>query len=96
MSKRYFFTYGDDPRYAYIGGWSEIVAPNKMTAALIHDRLHGRETYEAVYEEEHFQRFLTRGSRLGYGCHEKIIYARQGHHDFYPTVYKDARGRKPL
>ena len=94
MAKRYFFTYGDSPKYAYIGGWSEIIAPNKLTASLIHDKLHGDETYEAIYTEEHFQRYLARGERLGYGCHEQIVYQRLLHHDFYMPEERDKRGRR--
>lgn len=83
MLKRFFFTYGTTPKHAYIGGWSEILAPNKMCACVIHNRLHGEESYESVYTEEAFSQWLRVGKRLGYGCHERIVYQRTGNHDFY-------------
>lgn len=82
---KFYFTYSS-VGHPYIGGWTEIEAPNKMCAATIHGKLHGFDNYEALYEERFFKKFLVVGKRLGYGCHEKIAYQRTGSNDIPSPV----------
>lgn len=88
---KYYFTYSTTG-HPYIGGWTEIEAPNKMCASLLHDLLHGEGNYESLYEERFFRKFLVAGKRLGYGCHERITYERTGMYDI-PKKEKVKRTR---
>ena len=74
--KRYYFTYGSEG-HPYVGGWTEIVAPDEDTARRIFAALHPAEGVLRccdVYDEDRFNgtRMFLNGN-FGARCHEEDV-----------------------
>ncbi|MBO6266805.1 MAG: hypothetical protein J6M06_01090 [Synergistaceae bacterium] len=77
---RFFFTYGQDERQPFIGGWTEIEAPD-MDAAIAVFRVYHPDRDDAgfvncagIYPEAEFikTRISREGSNFGVACREVI------------------------
>ena len=77
----YYFTYGTEGQ-PFIGGWTEIEAPDPETACAVF-RIFHPDRYDAVlncssvYDEEYFlQSKMSKIGNLGAYCHERITLTR--------------------
>lgn len=74
----FYFTYGLDG-YPFVGGWTEIVAPDKITAIRIFrsfhpDREDGFMNCAFVYDSETFRKTsMYKTGNFGARCHELIV-----------------------
>lgn len=75
---KFYFTYGSDSTQPFIGGWTEITAPDIETACNIFTALHPCKTNNilnccSIYNEDEFHKttMFERGNFDNY-CHEKI------------------------
>ena len=82
MVNRYYFTYGTEGQ-PYIGGWTEIKAPDIHAAcaafrAYHPDKTEGILNCSSVYTEEAFKSTSMAGpeGNFGFFCHEKITITR--------------------
>lgn len=81
---KFYFTYGATDNMPFIGGWTEIEAPN-LTAAvmafrLFHpDRNKGIVNCSFIYTEEQFKKTDMSGADGNYyrHCHERISVTRE-------------------
>jgi hypothetical protein len=79
---KYYFTYGMDERYPFVGGWTEIEAPDSGTACRIFravhpDRISGCMNCASVYGENDFSRSRMRiDGNFGKRCVERITIER--------------------
>lgn len=89
---KFYFTFGRERRYPYLGGWTEVIAPNRWTAWLVFTALHHRKVADmplpiancsGMYSEAQWKTMKQSETlrHLGYGCHERITYERVGRHD---------------
>ena len=79
--KRFYFTYGSDPHYPFLHGWTEVIAPDEATACAVFRCYHpcrkGRNLLDLncawVYTESGFKKtgMFTSPSPKDY-CHEVI------------------------
>ncbi len=81
---KFFFTYSTDGQ-PFVGGWTEVEAPNGPAAfaafrACHPDKTEGLLNCAAVYEEEHFKltRMFSEGN-FDARCHEIITLRRELH-----------------
>lgn len=81
MSK-FYFTYGTEGQ-PFVGGWTEIEAPDKRAACAAFRVYHPDKTERVlncswVYSEEDFKNSCMAGpnGNFGYFCHEKITITR--------------------
>lgn len=79
----FYFTYGTDGSQPFIGGWTEIEAPDGHTAVtlfrLYHpDKIKGILNCAWFYTQEKFEQteMWQKGDNFGYRCHEKITMTR--------------------
>lgn len=90
MSK-FYFTYGTDPAYPFRGGWTEIEAPDMLTACKLFRAYHpdrpgsaGLLNYADIYSEDRFiQTDMLLNGNFGAWCQEEItvtweLIAREG------------------
>lgn len=82
---KFYFTYGTDGQ-PYVGGWTEVEAPNRRFACCVFrmfhpDRTDGLLNCCSVYDEEQFQRtsMYGPGGNFGFRCHETITVGRRVH-----------------
>lgn len=83
--KKYYFTYGtDETCHPFVGGWTEIEAPDKQTAyaavkAFHPKRPNGCLPFCDCYSEEEFAVSGMNGSEGNFGrrCHERICLTRE-------------------
>lgn len=80
---RYYFTYAASDRFPFIGGWTEVEAPDMKAAVTIYRIYHpgkvdGLINCSFVYPEENFfeTQMPARGN-FGNYCHEKISITRE-------------------
>lgn len=80
---KFYFTYGLDEHYPYVGGWTEITAKDQETATRLFrvyhpDRISGILNCADFYTEEQFShtKMFKVGKNLGAGCHEIISVTR--------------------
>lgn len=79
MNKTYYFTYGSEGQ-PFVGGWTEVKAPNMHTAceafrAIHPDKTPGLLNCCSVYTEEDFKddrHDMFRTGNFGAYCHEVI------------------------
>ena len=77
---KFYFTYGsDDANHPFVGGWTEVEAPDEDAAraafrAFHPDKESGQRNYCSVYDEDSFKRTSMYGPKgnFGYRCHETI------------------------
>ena len=80
---KFYFTYGTTDNMPFIGGWTEIEAPDRETACkvfrLFHpDKIKGLLNCSSVYTEEQFKKTDMSGADGNYHrhCHERISVTR--------------------
>ena len=79
---RYFFTYGTDGQ-PFVGGWTEVDAPDIHAAcaafrAYHPDKTEGLVNCSGIYNEEQFkQTEMYQRSNFGFRCHEIITLRRE-------------------
>lgn len=82
---RFYFTYGQDERQPFIGGWTEVEAPD-MDAAIAAFRVYHPDRDDAgfvncagIYPEAEFARTKMGrdGNNFGVGCREVITLSRE-------------------
>lgn len=80
---KFFFTYGSGEEYPFVGGWTEIIAPDMKTACdafrIFHpDKISGFLNCASVYPEEAFLNTSMSGPNGNFGryCHEVITINR--------------------
>ena len=80
---KFYFTYGSEG-HPFVGGWTEIEAPDEDTACAIFRVFHpsrfgGLLNCCTVYDEARFKRSAMYGpdGNLGYRCHETITLRRE-------------------
>ena len=80
---RFFFTYGTEGQ-PFIGGWTEVEAPDGHTAcaafrAFHPDKTEGLLNCSSVYSEENFKQTSMYGpeGNFGHRCHETITLQRE-------------------
>lgn len=78
---KFYFTYGTEGQ-PFVGGWTEVEAPNREIAcaafrAVHPDKTEGLLNCSSVYSEEQFDKTQMAGSKgnFGYFCHEAISVA---------------------
>ena len=83
MSK-FFFSYGTDPAYPFLGGWTEIEAPRQSDACTIFKMYHpdrpesaGRLNCSDIFTESEFRDNKAYvDAHCGRGCREIITLTR--------------------
>lgn len=81
MNKTYYFTYGTNG-YPYVGGWTEIEAPNAHIACEIFrtyhpDRTEGLINCSSIYSENEFYKTeMQKEGNYGARCQERITLKR--------------------
>ena len=87
---KFYFTYGRERGYDYLGGWTEIIADNRWTAWNVFTALHPKKDGQwrvancsGIYTEEQWKTMKQSETNrhLGYGCHERITVERTNKHD---------------
>lgn len=80
---KFYFTYGTEGQ-PFIGGWTEVEAPDGHTACAAFRAFHPEKTEgllncSSVYSEENFKRTSMYGpeGNFGYRCHETITLQRE-------------------
>lgn len=79
---RFYFTYGTGGQ-PFVGGWTEVEAPNYSAAcaafrAYHPDKTNGLLNCSSVYDEEYFKRTeMYRDGNFGCRCHEVITLRRE-------------------
>ena len=76
---KFYFTYGLDEHYPYVGGWTEVVAHDTETAIQLF-RIYHPDKIKSIlhcadfYTEEQFShtKMYKEGKNFGEGCHEII------------------------
>lgn len=83
---RFYFTYGTEGQ-PFIGGWTEISAPDRTAACVAFrafhpDRTPGILNCSDVYDENRFKKSCMFGidGNFGHRCHETIILRREAAH----------------
>lgn len=83
MSK-FFFSYGTDPAYPFLGGWTEIEAPDRPSACKLFQIYHpnrpgsaGRLNCADIYSEDEFMDSELIDGNFGAYCHERITLTRE-------------------
>lgn len=83
MDNLYVFTYGCGDEQPFVGGWTEVVAPDEETAIRIfeafHPPVHGNLIpCSSIYTLDEFETTKMAGPKgnLGARCHENIIVLR--------------------
>lgn len=81
--KKFYFTYGTDGQ-PFVGGWTEVEAPNYGAAcaafrAYHPDKTEGLLNCSSVYDEENFKRTEMDGPNGNFHrfCHETITLRRE-------------------
>lgn len=80
----YYFTYGTSDTQPFVGGWTEIEAPDARSAAALFrayhpDRDEGILNCSSVYTQELFEHTeMFREGNFGFRCHERIQLTRTG------------------
>lgn len=75
--RKYYFTFGTDNRYPYIGGWVLVYATDiKHAANLFREKYPDRDNYGCLncadyYSEKEFK--MKETGNLGAYCHDVII-----------------------
>lgn len=79
---KFYFTYGSEG-HPFIGGWTEVEAPDEDTACAAFQAFHADGSNDllnccGVYDEANFKRTKMYGPKgnFGYRCHEKITLRR--------------------
>ena len=79
---RFYFTYGTDGQ-PYVGGWTEVEAPDRKSACAVFrayhpDKWEGLVNCSSIYTEEQFKetRMYLEGN-YGFRCHEVITLRRE-------------------
>lgn len=80
---KFYFTYGIDGSQPFIGGWTEIEAPDARTASALFRAYHPSKTEGILncawaYTQEEFEKteMWQRGDNFGCRCHERITVTR--------------------
>lgn len=81
MDKIFVFTYGCSDEQPFVGGWTEVMAPDEETAVRIfevyHPPVHGDLIpCSSIYTLDEFKATRMVTSNLGARCHENIIVLR--------------------
>lgn len=78
----FYFTYGTDPAYPFEGGWTTVIAPDRLAATALFriyhpDRTKGIVNCADIYDEENFKStdMFVKGN-FGSNCHETIMIGR--------------------
>lgn len=80
---KFYFTYGTTDNMPFIGGWTEIEAPDRETACkvfrLFHpDKIKGLLNCSSVYDEKAFKdTCMAKVGNFNYFCHERISLTRE-------------------
>ncbi len=79
---KFYFTYGSEGM-DFVGGWTEVDAPNYSTACELFSACHAKSAdglinCAGIYSEREFAgtKMCQKGSNLGAGCHEVISLKR--------------------
>lgn len=79
MDKLFIFTYGSEGQ-PFVGGWTEVNAPDEETAVKIfevfHPSVNGMIPCSSIYTLEEFNQTKMVTGNLGARCHEHIIVFR--------------------
>lgn len=84
--KKFYFTYGTDGQ-PFVGGWTEVEAPNYGAACLAFrafhpDKTEGLLNCSSVYDEENFRKTgMYRDGNFHARCHEVITLRREAVHN---------------
>ncbi len=78
---KFYFTYGTDGTQPFIGGWTEVEAPDGAIAGNLFRAVHPDKTPGIlncawVYSEERFLQTEMAKGNFGVCCHEKITVTR--------------------
>ncbi len=79
---RFYFTYGTEGQ-PFVGGWTEVEAPNAHAAAVAFSIFHPNKIGDllncaSVYDEEQFKRTkMYQHGNFGHRCHETICLRRE-------------------
>lgn len=78
----FYFTYGTDPAYPFEGGWTTVIAPDRLAATALFriyhpDRVKGIVNCADIYDERSFKMLdmFTRGNFKKF-CREVIMVGR--------------------
>lgn len=81
---KFYFTYGCDEHFPFVGGWTEVVAEDIHMAHAVFrafhpDRCQGLYNYSSLYSEESFAKtcMAESGENRGHGCWERITITRE-------------------
>lgn len=81
---KFYFTYGLDERFPFVGGWTEVIAEDiHMAHAAFRsfhpDRCQGLYNYSSLYSEESFAKtcMAESGKNFTHGCRERITITRE-------------------
>lgn len=80
---KFYFTYGSEG-HPYVGGWTEIIAPDEEIARGVFRGIHPNPDSDllkcsSVYSEEQFkQTSMYRNGNMGAYCHEEITVHVEG------------------
>jgi hypothetical protein len=80
---KYYFTYGTNNLQPFVGGWTEIEAPDITDACALFrmfhpDRSENTLNCSSVYDESYFvTTSMFKNGSYGFRCHERISVQRQ-------------------
>lgn len=81
MMRKFYFTYGTEGQ-PYVGGWTEVEAPNYGAAVAVFrayhpDKTEGLVNCSSIYDEDYFAKTdMHQEGNFGYRCHEVITLKR--------------------